>query len=264
MENTKIYICSHKEFEQIVHNDSYEVVYSKEGIKHNGDLKYHVCKDVDIPIDDDSFYSELYNYKWVADNLELPKYVGFCHYRKYFSFMDAVPNLDDDGEVEAVVARPVDFKYSIRETYDIFHNIEDLEIVESIVKEKYPQYYENMEKFLESKRLFPCNMFIMKREDFKEYIDFMFDVLNEYLNRIGMDFKKRLVDESVKYTEGKPSPNNTIEYQRRIGGYLGERLTNVFIYNKFTTVKWFPVNIIDGKYNDTAAYEQSWLSNFTR
>lgn len=264
MEDTKIFICSHKEFTPMVTNDSYEVVYSKEGIRHEGGLKYHVCKDVDIPIDDDSFYSELYNYKWVADNLELTKYVGFCHYRKYFSFMDEVPDLDKEGEVDAVTARPVEFKYTIRETYDLFHNIEDLEIVESVVKERYPQYYDLMEAFLESKKLFPCNMFIMRSEDFKEYIEFMFGVLGGYLERIGMDFKKRLVDEEKKYTEGKTAPNDTIEYQKRIGGYLGERLTNVFIYNKFKTIKYYPINIIDGKYNDTAAYEQSWLSNFTR
>ena len=42
-----------------------------------------------------SFYSEIMSYFYIKDNIELKKYVGACSYRKYFEFMDDIPNMDE-------------------------------------------------------------------------------------------------------------------------------------------------------------------------
>ena len=44
-------------------------------------------------------------------------------------------------------------------------------------------------------------------------------------------------------------PNNTIEYQYRIYGYLLERLVNVFILKNFKNPKFSRVLITEQKYN---------------
>jgi len=88
----------------------------------------------------------------------------------------------------------------------------------------------------------------MKREDFKEYIDFIFSILDEYLKIVGTDINKRIYDNYEKYIK-RFYPNNSVEYQYRIGGYLAERLTNVFLMKHFKRMKIYPVIVTENKYN---------------
>ena len=131
--------------------------------------------------------------------------------------------------------------------HSICHNIEDLDIVGNIVKRKAPEYYKAFESFVDGNIFFPCNMFIMKKEDFNGYIKFVDAVLQKYIERVGVDIKKRIEDNKEKYIK-KFSPNNTVEYQYRIGGQLGERLTNAFVLKKFERVKAYKMIITEQKY----------------
>lgn len=233
--NIDIFICTHKDFTPTVKSGVYKVIDTRT-IKAN------------LPLDD-KFYSELYHFKYVYDNVELKKYVGFCHYRRYFDFLDNIPNMDEIiNECECIVCYPMDVG-DIKGHYAACHNIEDLEIVENIIKEKYTEYYDMCELFLKGHWLVPYNMFIMKSEDFKEYCEFIFGVLNEYLNVVGTDISKRIEDNKEKYLKAF-YPNNTVEYQYRIGGYLAERLTNIFIMKKFKKMKIYNVIITEDKYNE--------------
>ena len=90
-------------------------------------------------------------------------------------------------------------------------------------------------------------MFIMKKEDFKEYIKFIFNVLDEYLAIVGTDIEKRIENNKDKYLK-RFYPNNDPQYQYRIGGYLAERLTNVFIMTHFKKMKTYPVIVTEDKY----------------
>lgn len=76
----------------------------------------------------------------------------------------------------------------------------------------------------------------------------MSDVLNEYVKIVGTDINKRIEDNKDKYLKSF-YPNNTIDYQYRIGGYLAERLTNVFILKRFKSIMACPVIITEKKYN---------------
>jgi hypothetical protein len=233
--NLKIFICTHKEFEPIVHNETYKIINARE-------------IEPKLPLKDD-FYSELYPFRYVADNLELPKYVGFCHYRRYFSFLDDIPDLDKIfSEYDAIVAKPKVFNNSVKSQYLTYHNIEDLYIIGGIIAEKYPEQANMWKNFINGNILIPYNMFIMKREDFKEYIDFIFSILDEYLKIVGMDINKRIYDNYEKYIKDF-YPNDTVEYQYRIGGYIGERCTNLFMMYKFKKIKTYPVIVTEDKYN---------------
>lgn len=233
--NINIFICTHKDFSQIVHNEAYKMINARE-IEPKLPLK-------------DAFYSELYQFKYVADNLELPKYIGFCHYRRYFSFLDDIPNMDEIfSNYDAICSKPKVFNNSIKSQYLSCHNIEDLYIVGGIIAEKYPEQANMWKNFINGNILIPYNMFIMKREDFKEYIDFIFSILDEYLKIVGTDINKRIYDNYEKYIKDF-YPNNSVEYQYRIGGYIGERLTNLFMMHKFKKIKTYPVIVTEDKYN---------------
>lgn len=228
-ENLDLFICTHKDFEKQVSNPCYKVINAKD---INGDVAENGLKG--------SFYSEILLYFNVAKKYPLKDYVGFCHYRKYFSFMDNVPDMDDFFKnYDALVVKPLKFNSSIKEHYATYHNVEDLEIVENIIANKFPEYY-NAANFFFNKctEMFPCNMFIMKKNDFIKYTEFIKGVLDEYVNIVGTDIEKRIEDNKDKYLKDlKGYPQNKEPwYQYRIGGYLAERLTNVFILQHFKRV----------------------------
>ena len=235
--NLDIFICTHKDFEPLVKNKTYKIINSN---KINNDT-WNGMKG--------SFYSEIMSYFYIAENYKLKDYVGFCHYRKYWKFLNEIPNIDELFKTyDAIVAKPLTYKYSVYEQYKKCHNIEDVEIVRNIIHEKFNDYEKAFDVFFKGKLMLPYNMFIMKREDFLEYIEFISNVLDEYLKVVGTDIEKRIEENKDKYLKSF-SPNNTVEYQYRIGGYLAERLTNVFIIKKFKRLKPYGVIITENKYS---------------
>lgn len=235
-DNLDIFICTHKNFKPLVTNNKYKIIDARK-------------------IDDDnwnglngSFYSELMSYFYIADYYDVKDYIGFCHYRKYWSFKDDIPDveniLSDNG---IIVAKPLIYRITVKQQYASCHNIEDLYIISGILSEKYPEYIEMWNKFLNGHYMFPYNMFIMKREEFLEYIDFVKDVLDRYVKIVGTDIKKRIESNKEKYLKDF-SPNDSVEYQYRIGGYLGERLTNLFILTHHKKMRAYNVIITEKKY----------------
>ena len=49
-----------------------------------------------------------------------------------------------------------------------------------IIKDIKPEYYETAFQTKKLKTIYCCNLFIMKKEDFFNYCEFMFDVLFEF------------------------------------------------------------------------------------
>jgi len=239
-DNLRIFICTHKDFGPPVHNKAYQIVDNRKNkIKEHKGL-------------DDKFYSEILTYYNIAEYEDLPPYVGFCHYRRYFAFMNKVPKISEVlKDADALVIKPIRFNGNVREQYSYYHNIEDLEIVEKIIKEKFSDYYPTLERFLEGNTMFAYNMFIVKREDFKKYVEFIKNVLDAYIDIVGNDIEARVMENQDKYfkhIDGMPQ-NDTLEYQGRIGAFLAERLTNIFFIHNFKRVGAVDVVITENKYN---------------
>lgn len=245
MEELNLLIGTYKDFVPFVFNEAYKVIYGNHELKQND--KYIKCAS-DEKLDD-KFYSELYMLKNLPKDLISKKYIGFCHYRKYFEFMDNIPDLDDVfSKSEIIAVKPITFKKTVREQYAACHNIEDLYILSGIICEMYPNYINTWNNFLDGHLMFPYNMFIMKSDEFKEYIKFIKSILDKYVEIIGTDIYQRIENNKEKYLKDF-SPNNTVEYQYRIGGYLGERLTNLWIIHNHKKIKVYPVKITENKYN---------------
>lgn len=247
-DNIDIFIGTHRTFDPPVTNPVYKIIVGNHDIENHSNLELIKCGNPDDVIDD-RFYSEIYMLKWLIKNRELKDYVGFCHYRKYFAFMDDIPDMDEIfNEVDAVTAEPIRFPHSIAKTYALAHNIEDLAIAGVIIKHRYPEYGEAFMDVTQGKLLMPYNMVIMKREDFIRCIEFVSGVLDWYVKIIGTDIEARIKSKANRYLKKFP-PNNSIDYQYRIGGYLAERLTTTFIRKNFKKVVFFPVKITEKKYD---------------
>ena len=244
--NLDIFIGTQKTFTPAVTNNAYKIIVGNHEIENNSNLELIQCKhDSEL---DDRFYSELYMLDYISKNYPLKKYVGFCHNRRYFSFLDDIPDIDKIfKEYDIITSKPILYKLPVKWHYGRCHNIEDLYIVGGIIADKYPQYSNMWHSFINGKVFIPYNMFIMKSEDFKEYINFIFDILDEYLKIVGTNINKRIYDNYEKYIKDI-YPNNTVEYQYRIGGYLAERLTNLFILSKYKKIKTHPIIVTEDKY----------------
>ena len=247
-DNVDIFVGAYKDYESPVSNKAYKIIVGNHDVEFTNGLEVIKCGNKDDVLDD-RFYSEQYMLKWLVDhNYPFKEYVGFSHYRKYFKFLDEIPNLDEIfKEYDCIVPRPISLSRGVRKQYATAHNIEDLEIVEGIIKEKYPEYYDMCEKFLDGKLMIPYEMYIMKREDFIDYVKFIHGVLSEYIKVVGTDIEGRIKYNSDKYLKGLP-PNTTPEYQYRIGGYLSERLTNIYLMHRFKKMKIYGTVITESKY----------------
>ena len=187
-------------------------------------------------------YCELTAQYWAWKNLEAD-YYGFFHYRRYLSFSEKKYKEDRWGNVrENELSDVMKNKYCLSDekieklvcSYDLIISeeknvlsmpgratnvyeqykygdslhISDLDCVCDIIKDKYPEYTEDIDDYLKGKYSCFCNMYIMKKELFYEYMEWLFSILFEFERKVKMD------DYSV---EGLRTP-----------GHLGERLLTLF------------------------------------
>lgn len=196
------------------------------------------------------YYSELTGIYWVWKNTR-QNITGTCHYRRYFTaqpepflyrlkrllyfpvglfnkrfgliytkntklFTPKIINKTDIQflfqKYDAILPQARKLKYTVETHFKKYHDINDLNLIKSIIKEKYPEYMETFNEVLNGRRLYANNMFIMKDKHFQEFMKWWFDIL--------FTFEKRT--DLSKYTG----------YQQRIFGFVGERLLNVWFRKK--------------------------------
>jgi len=227
-----LYIITHKDFNNFISNKSYKILCDDFYQLKN---KY-ILKVINSKNDNELFnkrigYSEgskiYYIWKKYKNNIIKSKYVGFNHYSRIFKFGNDIPNLDHIFKrYDVILKKRSKLRLSLKKQYNKFHNKKDLKDILDIIKNKFSNYYSVALKTLNNKIFYSCNIFIMKSEDFIEYGNFIFGVLNEF------DKKNNLIsDEIIKnYISKFKKKFFKIEYQRRLEGFLMERISNIF-YN---------------------------------
>lgn len=183
-------------------------------------------------------YCELTGLYWAWKNLE-SEYIGLCHYRRYFGHR--CHSNDLESKYKAIFHR-TDYerllhKYdviipkrrnyyieTVRSQYEHAHNKRDLDEVERIIAERYPEYSEAFTKVMNRTKLHILNMFAIKKKLFDEYCAWLFDILFELEKRIDI------------------SDYDT--YQARVFGFLGERLFNIWLEKRqLSTVEVDIINL---------------------
>lgn len=232
MKNLKIYICTHTDFVCPVTNDFYHILDSRE---LDGDKTKE-----GLP---GSYYSELNSYRYVSDHFDLPEYVGFCCYRKYFGFTgntsaeELMRLVDKHG---CVCGELADLGMTAKENYTFNHNKEDMELMEYVINDVHKEFLLPFTEFLYGRKMYTCNMFIMKREDFREMMNYLFKILDEFTRRIGPDITGHVED---AFKRGFLRLGS-VRHQSRIGGYIGERLVSAYIMWKFPDALATGINIV--------------------
>lgn len=197
-------------------------------------------------ISDKNFsYCELTVQYWAWKNIDLD-YYGFCHYRRYFSFNqpdnqkpDKYANVifdyfdenvlnqivhDPDGIISKMagcslaMTTPFDVRktgaFNVYDQYTMSPHLhsKDIDILLSVIHDISPEFDKAAKKYMKGYDLYPCNMFIMKKDLFFRYCTWLFPILRECERRI--DTSDYNID------------------QLRVIGHLGERCLGIF-YNHF-------------------------------
>lgn len=176
-------------------------------------------------------YCELTAQYWAWKN-EVTDYYGFFHYRRFlYPEMNArhpyriegrptdslLEKLGYDGFAklierhDLVVPIGEDMHAPVREHYATapHHHGKDLELVEQIVKERFPEMKQAMEVYFSGAICYFGNIYIMKQQLFHGYCSWLFSILEEFDRRADL--------------------SGYSAQEKRVDGYLAERLFGVWL-----------------------------------
>jgi hypothetical protein len=239
MKDLKIFVATHKKYKMPDENIYVPLHVGREGKE---DLGYQGDNTKDnISIKNPNF-CELTGLYWMWKNIECD-YIGLSHYRRYFTNNNRLEIIKNkDNKYEQIINKS-DAKEILKE-YDIIlpqkrnyyietvwshysnaHSIKDLEETKRIISIKYPEFLGSFDKVMSGKKIHLYNMFVMKKRDFDNYCEWLFDILFELENRVDL--------------------SDYDSYQKRIYGFISERLFNVWVHRNELLVKELPVMSIE-------------------
>ncbi len=176
-------------------------------------------------------YCELTALYWVWKNITAD-YIGLAHYRRHFRGSinsDKWHGILTKQQAEKLlkeydVILPKQRNYYIETTYDQYvhaHHRQDLDKTQEIIERDYPDYVPAWDKVMKSTKGHRFNMFVMKKDIFDRYMEWMFDVL----------FKLEQVLDISDYSD----------YDKRVFGFVSERLLDVWIESNSINYTELPV-----------------------
>ena len=187
-------------------------------------------------------YCELTAQYWAWKNIDCD-YYGFFHYRRYLTFHRVCP-VTESGKIlgkrqhpyieldsvwddltpywmEAEWMAQQIMKYdlltvyrerintTVYRQYCQYHEAEELNHMLEIVNRVYPEYTDSAKAYMSSKDIYYMNMYIMKKELFHTYMEWLFTLLDTF--------------EQERKEINKPQ-------EPRLYGYLAERLFGIFYF----------------------------------
>lgn len=187
-------------------------------------------------VEKNPFFCELTGLYWLLKNRwkEMEDYVGFCQYRRYFAFhpqrggqgraaAEDFPSLIRLDGVEARL-READFHVltperfaprTVMEMYQRYHRASDLAMLRRILSERYPDYLPAFDEVMQRQEMHGRNMFLTSRYHFLSYAEWLLDVLLRLEKRIAIPYEDK--------------------YQRRLFGFLAERMCDVYLQRHHLT-----------------------------
>ena len=150
-----LYIITHKDFSNnVITNPAYKILCDK---------RTQLTKNYNLEIietyKDNILYPKIrgycegskiyYIWKLYKEGIITSKYVGFFHYRRIFTFKNNIPNLDQlFSKYDVIVREKTHHGRSNYKHYESEHLIRFLDESINIIKEKYPEYYDDAKKYL--------------------------------------------------------------------------------------------------------------------
>lgn len=188
-----------------------------------------------------SSFCELTAAYWIWKNSH-EDIVGLAHYRRYFA--SSTSDITVKGKriaspeematmlntADILVAKPRNyFITSIKSHYIHAHHESDYTILRDEIALQHPQYLDDFDRIMGGTKISLYNMFVCKKTLIDEYFSWLFPVLFA-------------LEQKIDY-------QNYDAYQKRVFGFMAERLFNVWLqhHRGRLTIKYMPVVNIDGE-----------------
>ncbi len=189
-------------------------------------------------------YSELTALYWAWKNLTADA-IGLVHYRRYLGEPGIRGNAarrhpenqiltkktaeEILGRVDAIVPHKRNYMIeTIYSHYDHTHDGKHLQLTRKILEKCCPEYLEAFDETLQRTEAHMFNMFVMKRELFCSYCEWLFPILQE-------------LDEKV-------DSSGMTDFERRFPGRIGEILFDVWLEQNHVSYEEVPVVQIGKKH----------------
>lgn len=216
---SQMFVVTHKKITNIKFPKDYYLISVNKNLK---DTDYNDADGVSISYKN-AEYCELTALFYIWKNVKNDK-LGLSHYRRYFYNLDKksiydVDDLNDFLNTGYDIILPKKKKFSINnmKQYEYFHHYGDIKLCFDYIVSTDDTYKKSIDEFLNSKEMYCYNMFYTNRKIFDEYCLWLFDVLFYVEKQIN----------TAKYSS----------YQKRVFGFLAERLFNVWIIHKGLSIK---------------------------
>ena len=230
-EDIKLFVVTHKESQYLPEDRVFIGVGNNKNISN-----VYIYDNQGEHISEKNFsFCELTALYWIWKN-DSSNIVGLEHYRRFFCSKHCIFKPKPIrlkkiktilSKYDCIVSQNYHFKEGLYTYYKKNHIIEDLDMCREVIKEKMPEYLSDYDKVIHGKKAVMCNMFIMKKSLLNEYCEWLFNILFE-------------VEKKIDITERDT-------YQKRVYGFLSERLFNVWLCSRKLKLYHLPVYLPNDK-----------------
>ena len=180
-------------------------------------------------------YNELTGAYWMWKHADCD-IIGLVHYRRYF--------FDGSGKVLSVrMAEDILKGYdailpcsglidadNVDEHYRKYHVGSDLDLVREVIGELTPDYLDAFDLCMGCRLFTLGSMVITKKEIFDEYCSWLFQIFFEMESRLSLDGRE--------------------DYQKRVFGFMGERMLRIFFLRHGYKIKEVYADVAEEGYYD--------------
>lgn len=226
----KVMVAAHKEFPMPENKDLYMPVLVGATKNYKEGIDYQRDDEGENISSKNPNFNELTAVYWAWKNLDADA-IGLVHYRRLFSKggKRELDNILNKEQIEQLldtvpIVVPKKRKYYIESNYSHYihaHPKEPLEVTRDVIAENYPRYLAAFDQVMHKTSAHMFNMFIMKKKEFNQYSEWLFDVLFKVEDRI--DISGYSVQDA------------------RVFGFLAERLMDIWLLTnekKYTEANW--------------------------
>jgi len=173
-------------------------------------------------------YCELTGMYWIWKNVNCD-IVGLCHYRRYFTEDGRILAKKDIcnlmKQYDVVVGNSSMSPYgSVAAHYANKHHWQDMLACRAVIKEDYPEYLEAFDRCMDCNLMNIANMMIAPKSVFDNYCCWLFEILAA--------------------VEKRTDVSGYDAYQKRLYGFLSERLLRVWLLKQQLKIKEVMISLV--------------------
>lgn len=253
MDNLRIYVITHKKFDDnlIKNSKEYYPLLVGKAIGNKGSESYLKDDSGNNISNKNKSFCELTGIYWAWKN-QNTDIVGFDHYRRYFINKKNGKILSSEDitsilkKLDAILPQKEPDAFLGKTAAQYFGDRHDpliWTLCRDVIKEKYPSYVKDFDWYSYQYSGFSYNMIITTKNIMDKYNSWLFDILFTLEKQIDL--------------------NNYTDYNQRMWGFVAERLINVWIHHQKIKVAEYPVKFIGHK-KIAKAIARRWVGNYWR